>query len=103
DGTNKAFDYARQHGRHLSGGQRSMNRASVARGVERFAQADRAHAVTHDLWDADPWLLGTPAGTVDLRTGLLSAAQRDDFISKITSVGPESGEPSLWLSFLDEA
>ena len=34
----------------------------------RLAQADRLHAATVDQWDADPWLLNTPAGVVDLKT-----------------------------------
>ena len=44
-------------------------KAAFAAGVERLAQSDRAFAVTSEIWDADPWLLGTPGGTVDLRTG----------------------------------
>ena len=37
--------------------------------IERLARADRRHAATVDQWDTHPWLLNTPAGTVDLRTG----------------------------------
>lgn len=102
DRKKKAFDYARRHARHIGGGQRALSRASVARGVERFAQSDPAHAVTHEIWDADPFLLGTPAGTVNLRTGQLLPARREDYISKLTAVAPEAGEPSLWLRFLEE-
>lgn len=103
DHTQKAFDYARQQSRGLSLGQRAFGRASVARGVERFAQADREHAVRHDLWDSDPWKLGTPEGTVDLRTGIMLPARREDYISMSTAISPEPGEPTRWLEFLDEA
>lgn len=102
DDTNKALDYARQHSRQLSGGQRASCSSSFARGVETLARADRAHAVRHDNWDSNPWLLGTPAGSVDLRTGQLRPAQREDYISKITSVAPEVGEPTRWKTFIEE-
>jgi putative DNA primase/helicase len=48
-------------------------------------------------------LLGTPTGTVDLRSGTLRNARATDFITKSTSVAPEPGEPNLWLAFLNEA
>lgn len=70
--TNLAFDYARRMARLLGDAKRTVCKASVAAGVERFAQADRAHAVRNDVWDVDPFLLGTPSGTIDLRTGTLS-------------------------------
>ncbi len=37
--------------------------------VERLARSDRRHAATVDQWDADPWLLNTPGGVIDLRIG----------------------------------
>ena len=43
--------------------------ASTVGGVERLARADRRHAATTGEWDADPWLLNTPGGVLDLRTG----------------------------------
>ena len=42
--------------------------ATVA-AVERLARADHRLAATTGQWDADPWLLNTPGGIVDLRTG----------------------------------
>lgn len=48
-------------------------------------------------------LLGTPGGTVDLRTGILSAARQEDYISKLAGVTPEHGDPVRWLQFLNEA
>ena len=43
--------------------------AKTVAAVERLAKADRRHAATVDQWDADPWLLNTPDGVVDLQTG----------------------------------
>jgi hypothetical protein len=71
--------------------------------VEAFARADPQLAVTAEIWDRDPWLLGTPGGTVDLRTGELRTARREDFITKQTGAAPEPGEPRRWLQFLREA
>jgi putative DNA primase/helicase len=67
--------------------------------VERLAAADRRHAATVEQWDADPWLLNTPAGTIDLRTGEVQQHQRSDYLTKITAVGTGSDCP-LWLEFL---
>jgi len=67
--------------------------------VERLAAADRRHAATTAQWDTDPWLLNTPAGTVDLRTGELQQYHRNDYITKITAAGP-GGDCPRWLRFL---
>lgn len=67
--------------------------------VERLARADRRHAATHEQWDADPWLLNTQAGVVDLRTGTVRAAQRTDYMTKITATEPGS-DRHLWNAFI---
>lgn len=103
DGTDLAIHYTRQFARELSAAKRALCKASVASGAERFARSDRAHAVTNEIWDADPFLLGTPGGTVDLRTGEMFDAKPDQYISKQTAIEPEHGEPILWLQFLREA
>jgi len=80
-----------------------MCKSTVAAGVERFARADPAHAVTGDCWDIDPMLLGTPGGTVDLRTGLLHKSIPSDNITKSTACIPQQGAPERWLAFLHDA
>ncbi|HRL55355.1 MAG TPA: hypothetical protein PK805_14020, partial [Acidovorax temperans] len=52
--------------------------AGTVGGVERLARADRRHAATTDEWDADPWLLNTPGGVVDLKTGRMRPHERAD-------------------------
>jgi putative DNA primase/helicase len=48
-------------------------------------------------------LLGTPGGTIDLRTGLLRAADPVDAISKVTLVAPaETTDCQRFLAFLRE-
>jgi hypothetical protein len=68
--------------------------------VERLAAADRRHAAAVDQWDADAWLLNTPKGTLELRTGKIREHRRTDHITKITAAGP-GVECRLWLQFLD--
>jgi putative DNA primase/helicase len=48
-------------------------------------------------WDTDPWLLGTPNGTVELATGALRPGRREDRITLGTSVAydPEA-RSDLW-------
>ncbi|MFC3696713.1 phage/plasmid primase, P4 family [Sphingobium xenophagum] len=101
--TKVAFHYARKLAVKISGGDPSFSRSSVANGAEAFARADPMHAVTADVWDRDPYLIGTPGGTVDLRTGAFFPARQADMITKQTGVAPEHGEPSLWLTFLEQA
>ncbi len=67
--------------------------------VERLARADRRHAATIEQWDADPWLLNTPNGVVDLRSGAVRPASPADYLTKMTAVAP-GGECRLWQSFL---
>jgi putative DNA primase/helicase len=82
----------------------ALGRAAFATGMERFARSDRVFAITPDLFDRDPWLLGTPGGVVDLRTGELRQASRDDYITKQTMVAPaeRGAECPMWHRFLDE-
>jgi putative DNA primase/helicase len=81
-----------------------LRRLSSPLAVERYAQFHGALSVTAAIWDADPWLLGTPDGTVDLRTGELMEPNPDDHITKLTAVGPAAtADCPIWLRFLDEA
>jgi putative DNA primase/helicase len=104
-----AFQYARQLARELAISEPDKvryvaSKTSFAGGVERFARTDPAFAVTSEHWDVDPMLLGTPGGTVDLRTGVLHTSRPDDGITKSTAVMPAlAPECPIWLRFLNEA
>jgi len=74
--------------------------AQTRAAVVSLAQADRAHAATVEQWDADPLLLATPDGVVDLKTGSLRPASREDYLTKITAVGPRDMPTPLWDAFL---
>ncbi len=109
NGTARAFHYARELARQMAENQdrkteTTARRAAFAGAVERFARADPVFAVTAETWDRDPWLLGTPGGTVDLRTGALRPAKPEDGITKTTAVTPaDTAQCPLWLKFLAEA
>lgn len=98
-----AFHYARLIGRKMAAGAKTICKASVAGGAERFARADPTHAVTSEIWDADPWMIGTPRGTLNLKTGRMHVARPEHFITKQTGCAPEKKPPELWLKFLHDA
>lgn len=108
DDVGRTLHQARELARELSENQDAgkvagLNRTSFTSGIDRFSRNDQRVAVTHEYWDSDPWLLGTPGGTVDLRTGELREANRNDAITKITAVAPLDEDCPLWLKFLDDA
>jgi P4 family phage/plasmid primase-like protien len=70
--------------------------------VEGLARANKASVARAQDFDADRMLLGTPGGTVDLRTGTLRHARREDMLSKLTVCAPANGTPTRWLAFLRE-
>lgn len=53
-------------------------------------------------WDQDEMLLGTPEGTLDLRTGKLRPGRPSDYITLQTAVAPapEGTEAPRWKTFL---
>jgi putative DNA primase/helicase len=101
-----AFDFARKICRDASAECNNPKVAAVVASaktvaaVERLAKADRRLAATSDQWDADPWLLNTPDGVVDLRTGKLRQHRPEDYMTKITAAGPHGACP-LWHKVLD--
>ncbi len=108
DNKGLAFHFARELARTLADTQPERKRyitstTGFAAGVERFAKTDPAVTVSHEDWDGNPMLLGTPGGTVDLTTGKLRESLRDDHITKCTATAPGDGGCPLWLQFLNQA
>jgi putative DNA primase/helicase len=104
DETMHAFDLARRICRKAAAAVnekgKALASAKVVAAVERLAQSDRQMAATIDQWDADPWILNTPGGVVDLRTGRLRQASPTDYCTKITAVAPATMDNPTWLAFL---
>lgn len=108
DKTGAAFHWARELARRLSQDHDERRRyitskTAFAAGVERFAKHDPRVAVTMGHWDRNLWQLGTPLGTVELRTGKLRPASPEDGITKLTLVGPGDDGCPRWLKFLEQA
>jgi putative DNA primase/helicase len=102
DNTNRVPHLARMACRRAAANHKrgeSIASARTAAAVERLARTDPQLAARIEQFDADPWLLNTPGGVVDLKTGLLRPAAPTDYMSKITAVAP-GGDCPQWLQFL---
>lgn len=108
--TQLAFEWARQVAREAAtlsdkdGKRTTAAKSGFVGGVERFCRSTRAFATTSAAWDVDPFLIGTPDGTVDLRNGRVIEARQQDRITKLAAVGPAAkADCPRWLQFLLEA
>lgn len=104
DETLRAFDLARAICRGASAecndkAANSIASKNTVAAVHSLARADRRLAATVDQWDRDLWLLNTPGGAVDLKTGVMRPHERTDYMTKVSAVTPE-GDCPLWRSFL---
>jgi putative DNA primase/helicase len=105
DHTRKVFTLARALCREVANGVNSSKErkriasAKTRAAVVALAGEDHRLVATMDQWDTDPWLLNTPGGVVDLRTGKLREHRADDYMTKITAVSP-GGKCPKWLKFL---
>lgn len=82
-----------------------MAKAKFVRAVEELARSDPRMAVHGAMWDADGWLLGTPDGVVELKTGKLRPGRPEDYISKhaLVAPAPPGTVAPNWMAFLHEA
>jgi putative DNA primase/helicase len=106
DETTAVFDLARRLCRDKAqilddDDAQQLGRSSTIYAVERLARCDPRHARRVDDFDADPWALNTPAGVVDLRTGITRPHRKDDYHTKVAGAAPGGACPR-WLRFLDE-
>ncbi len=87
-------------------------RKALAKHAARSESADKIRAmlelarselpVAPDELDADPMLLNTKSGTIDLRTGELREHRREDLITKLAPVEYDPGaEAPAWGAFLE--
>ncbi|MBN2490539.1 MAG: hypothetical protein JXQ29_06800 [Planctomycetes bacterium] len=55
-----------------------------------------------EAWDADPWALNTPTGTMDLRSGEVRPHRRSDLLTKLAGAGFDpKAEAPRWRQFLE--
>lgn len=83
--------------------QARLASAKTVAAVLTLAQSDPRIVLPADEWDRDPFLLNTPDGIVDLRTGVLRRRVQTDYLTQITAVSPD---PNMacphWLRFVRE-
>ena len=103
DEMGRAFNFTRNIIRQSNRqGKANIASANFCSGVEKFAKVDPALAVRGDEFDTDNYLLNTPAGTYDLRLGVMRAHSQDDYLSKITAVAPTSEGGERFTQFMLE-
>jgi P4 family phage/plasmid primase-like protien len=112
DTTRAVYDAARESSRldladaltiDLTSSQRRALRtrlgsAATIHSIVRLASADRRHAVRVSELDADRWLLNTPGGIVDLRTGVIRSHDPAFRMTKITAAAPAAECPEFLRS-----
>lgn len=106
DRTIKAFSMAQEICKcaardRNSGSKGRLLSAKTRAALVSLARENQLVAATLDQWDADPWLLGTPSGVVDLRTGKLQTGDPGAMITMSTVCAPGGG-CSLWIKTLGE-
>lgn len=103
DDTRETFSYSRATCRQAaavaSSDQKRIASARTRAAIVALAGEDRRLAATVDQWDADHWLLNTPAGVIDLRNGKIRDPAPSDYMTKVTAAAPDGGCP-LWDKFL---
>lgn len=104
DRTLKAFSMAQEVCKRAATpnrGSKDLFKAKTRAAVVSLARENPLLAATIEQWDADPWLLGTPSGVVDLRTGKLHAGDANAMITMSTTCAPGGGCP-LWIKTVGE-
>jgi putative DNA primase/helicase len=101
DDTRRVFSLARNICREAA---RKANKQSEAKAVASaktraavvsLAGEDRRLAATVNQWDVDPWLLNTPDGVVELRSGKMRPHAATDYMTKITAVAADGACPKF--------
>ncbi len=91
----KTLKWAAQAAKELT------NRTTV-NAVRDMMKSNPDKVVLSDDLDKDPWLLGTPTGTIDLRTGDHRVSQPEDLITRCVTVSPglPGNSAPVWNQFL---
>ena len=78
-----------------------LGRRKTSRIAATLTEAEPAAEVNVMELDRDEFLLNTPAGAVDLRTGKIRPNAPNDYCTKITAGAPSLDGMDEWLAFLD--
>lgn len=99
-----AAEVARQRAYLLRGKPRKAEKiasAGYVNSMVSFAENNPRLLISAQMFDADEWLLNTPAGAVDLRTRAMRPVTQADYCSRITACAPDfTADRSFFYSFL---
>jgi P4 family phage/plasmid primase-like protien len=70
--------------------------------VAKSLQSTRELRVAQDTWDSCPFILNTPAGIVDLRSGEVKERKAEDYVTMVTQCSPVAGETPMFDRFMAE-
>ncbi|KAK4833131.1 hypothetical protein QYF36_021526 [Acer negundo] len=98
-----AFQKMREITHRGGKGKKASSKTAFIRGALDQVKNSEIVSCTASLWDQDPWLLGTPAGTLNLKTGAMHKPRRTEYITKLTGCIPENKPATRWLEFLDQS
>jgi putative DNA primase/helicase len=87
------FEAIRDMVRIMSDGQharvlKEVRHPKFARAVETFCRSAKGFAIVDEEFNPDPFLLGTPSGVVNLRSGAIRPPKPEDLINQQTLVTP---------------
>lgn len=85
----------------LSQRRKALSAGGIS-GTLKQAETDPRITVGIADLDADPWILNTPAGPIDLRTGHLGDPNPASLCTRTTTVTPAQTPDPLWSKFLDD-
>jgi putative DNA primase/helicase len=103
-----AYDCAREICREAanrcnkSSQKKAIASAKTVAAVERIARADRVISAEIERFDMQRYKLNTDSGTVDLKTGVISAPRRKDYLTQKAgcTVAPPGTPHPIWSGFL---
>lgn len=101
DALNTVFHHCRQISIVVVN-NKTTHKSSFFKGVEMIARSSPPFAITANAFDADNYILNTPDGIVDLRTGDISPHKAELLLSKMTSVGISNDYGTRFPLFLRE-
>lgn len=105
DGGYGAEKQARAVQAYARANAKTLRQNACIMAVESLAKSNAELAAVPSQFDADPMVLGTPNGTVDLTTGEMRLATRTDYLTRQCAVAPAApGTPCpTWMAFLHRA
>ena len=83
--------------------RRTLGRASTAAAIISNLRSQPGVTLHAEMLDANPMLLATPEGIIDLETGKHGEGWREAYCTKCAAVAPIVGPLPLWTGIVDRA